>query len=116
MVLVYQLTPAARKRPYKFLEGIPAIWFLVEPLYTVTGAIRVAPIIENIVTGENESGGISNYQSYMNTQADIIMSRPVVEGVADDLVDKNGRFKPIINPCNRSPQLPRQRFIKIILE
>lgn len=72
--------------------GIPAIWFFIEPLYTVTGAIRVAPIIENIVTGESESGGISNYQNYMNTQAVIITSRPVVEGVADDLVDKNLSF------------------------
>ncbi|MCP4607815.1 MAG: polysaccharide biosynthesis tyrosine autokinase [Planctomycetes bacterium] len=72
--------------------GIPAIWFLVEPLYTVTGAIRVAPIIENIITGESESGGISNYQSYMNTQADIITSGRVVEIVADDLVDKNLSF------------------------
>lgn len=72
--------------------GIPAIWFLVEPLYTVTGAIRVAPIIENIVTGETETGGISNYQSFMNTQAEIIMSSPVVQTVADDLVDKNLSF------------------------
>ena len=29
LVLVYQLTPVARKRPYKFLEGIPAIWFIL---------------------------------------------------------------------------------------
>ena len=72
--------------------GIPTIWFLVEPLYTVTGAVRVAPIIENIITGENETGGISNYQSYMNTQAVIITSTPVVQRVADDLADKNLSF------------------------
>ncbi len=29
--------------------GLPAIWLLVKPSYSVTGAIRVAPIIENIV-------------------------------------------------------------------
>ena len=29
LVIAYQLTPAARKRPYKFLEGIPAIWFIL---------------------------------------------------------------------------------------
>ena len=29
LVLVYQLSPAARKRPYKFLEGIPVIWFIL---------------------------------------------------------------------------------------
>ena len=72
--------------------GIPTIWFLVEPLYTVTGAIRVAPIIQNVITGENESGGISNYQSFMNTQAEIITSTPVVQRVADNLADKNLSF------------------------
>ena len=30
--------------------GIPAIWRLVTPLYNVTGAIRVVPIITNIIT------------------------------------------------------------------
>ncbi len=29
LVVVYQLTPEARKRPYKFLEGIPVIWFVL---------------------------------------------------------------------------------------
>ena len=29
LVVVYQLTPSARKRPYKFLEGIPVIWFIL---------------------------------------------------------------------------------------
>ncbi|MBN1806101.1 MAG: polysaccharide biosynthesis tyrosine autokinase [Sedimentisphaerales bacterium] len=72
--------------------GIPAIWFLVEPLYTVTGAIRVAPIIQNIITGESETGGISNYQNFMNTQAEIITSTPVVQRVADNLAGKNLSF------------------------
>ena len=29
LVIVYQLTPLAWKRPYKFLEGIPVIWFVL---------------------------------------------------------------------------------------
>ncbi len=66
--------------------GIPAVWFLIEPLYTITGAIRVAPIIENIVTGKAESGGISNYQSFMNTQAILITSSQVLQRAADDLI------------------------------
>ena len=72
--------------------GIPAIWFLIEPLYTVTGAIRVAPVFENIVTGETDSGGISKYQSFMNTQAEMITSSNVMQRVADDLIDKNFSF------------------------
>ena len=29
LVVAYQLLPASRKRPYKFLEGIPVIWFIL---------------------------------------------------------------------------------------
>ena len=45
--------------------GIPSIWFMIEPLYTVTGAIKVEPILENILTGEADRGEISNYQNFM---------------------------------------------------
>jgi len=72
--------------------GIPAIWFSIEPLYEVTGAIRVAPILSNILTGETDRGEISNYQSFMNTQAEMITSNQVVQRVADDLVRKNLSF------------------------
>jgi len=72
--------------------GIPAIWLLVKPLYSVTGAIMVAPILENIVTGEADRGRISNYQSFMNTQAEMITSDRIVQRVADDLMDKNLPF------------------------
>jgi len=72
--------------------GIPAIWFLIEPLYTVTGAIRIAPIIENIITGEADRGEVSNYQSFMYTQAEMITSSNVVQRVADDLMGKNLSF------------------------
>jgi len=72
--------------------GIPIIWFGIKPLYSVTGAIRVAPIIPNILTGEADSGAISNYRSFINTQATMIISGKVVERVADDLVEKNSSF------------------------
>jgi succinoglycan biosynthesis transport protein ExoP len=74
------------------LAGIPAIWLLIKPLYSVTGAIRVAPILPNILTGEAEKGEISNYQSFMNTQAQMITSNQVVQRVADNLMDKNLSF------------------------
>lgn len=72
--------------------GIPAILFLIEPLYTVTGAITVEPILENILTGEGDRGHISNYQNFMNTQAILITSNQIVQGAADYLVDKNLSF------------------------
>ncbi|MBW8041230.1 MAG: polysaccharide biosynthesis tyrosine autokinase [Planctomycetes bacterium] len=71
--------------------GIPAIWLLIEPLYSVTGAIRVDPISQDPITGEVDTGGIS-YQSYMNSQAEIITSSLVAERVAGDLADKNLAF------------------------
>jgi len=72
--------------------GVPAIWLLIEPLYNVTGAIRVAPIIPNILTGEAEQGVISNYESFVYTQARLITSNKVVQWVADTLADKNLSF------------------------
>ena len=72
--------------------GIPAIWLLLEQSYIVTGAIKVDPIIPNILTGTADRGDISNYQSFMFTQARMITSPQVVQKVADDLADKGLAF------------------------
>ena len=72
--------------------GLPAIWLTVKPVYNVTGAIRVAPILADILSGEQDRGEISNYESFMNTQAEKITSNAVVQRVADNLVDKNLSF------------------------
>ena len=70
-------------------SGLPAVWFMVKPIYDVTGAVRVAPILADILSGEQDRGEISNYESFMNTQAEKITSNSVVQRVADDLVGKN---------------------------
>ncbi len=72
--------------------GIPAIWTLIEPKYSVAGKIHIAPILPNILTGESDKGVISNYQSFMNTQATMITSNRVVQKVADELSDRNMSF------------------------
>ncbi len=72
--------------------GLPAIWLLIEPFNIVTGAIRVAPILTNVITGEADHGEISNYQMFMQTQAEIMLSEPVLQRVADDLTNKNLSF------------------------
>ena len=72
--------------------GLPAVWLMVKSVYDVTGAIRVAPILADILSGEQDRGEISNYESFMNTQAEKITSNTVVQRVADDLVDKNLSF------------------------
>ncbi|MHC4527376.1 MAG: polysaccharide biosynthesis tyrosine autokinase, partial [Planctomycetota bacterium] len=60
--------------------------------YEVTGAVRVAPILPNILTGEADRGVISNYYNFMNTQAEMITSSRVVQRVADELAHKNLTF------------------------
>ena len=70
--------------------GIPAVWLLIERSYTVTGAIRVEPIISNILTGED--GGMSNYESFMTTQAMMVTSPQVISKVANDLSNKGLQF------------------------
>ncbi len=75
-----------------FSLAIPAIWFVIKPTYSVTGAIHVAPILANMLTGEADRGEISNYQSFVNTQAAMITSDQVVQRVADILTGKNLSF------------------------
>jgi len=72
--------------------GVPAIWLTVKPVYTVTGAIRVAPILVGLLDGEQDRGEISNYENFKNTEAEKIRSNTVIQRVADDLVDKNLSF------------------------
>ncbi|MBN1788217.1 MAG: polysaccharide biosynthesis tyrosine autokinase [Sedimentisphaerales bacterium] len=74
------------------LIGIPAIWLIRRPEYTVTGFIRVAPNRTNILSGELDKGEIANYKNFVNTEAIRITSSAVVERVADELVDKNLQF------------------------
>ncbi len=71
--------------------GLPAVWTYVKPIYNVTGAIKIEPDEQNLVTGENE-GAILNYESFMNTQAEKVTSSSVVQRVADALVDQNLAF------------------------
>lgn len=74
------------------LVGIPAIWFLKKPVYNVTAAIRVAPILTNVLSGEADVGEMGKITVFMNTQARIITSNRVVQGVADDLAKKDLSF------------------------
>ncbi len=86
--------------------GIPAIWLLIQPQYTVTGAIRVAPFLKNIVTGETK--GMSNYQSFMATEVELITSDRILQRVADDLTDKELSFfiDRRANPASKSELKP----------
>jgi len=74
------------------VAGLPAIWLLIEPLYNVTGAIRVAPTSPNIWTGRADTAEISTYDIFVNTQAEMITSNRVVQRVADELINRNLSF------------------------
>jgi len=67
--------------------GLPAIWYLIKPLYNITGALRFTPVLTNILTGEENPARISMY-----TEAEIITSERVIQRVADNLVDRNLSF------------------------
>jgi polysaccharide biosynthesis transport protein len=72
--------------------GLPAVWIFKKPVQVVKGAIRVAPILEDILTSNKDSGQISNYEIFMNTQAAMITSNQVIQRVADNLAGKNLPF------------------------
>jgi succinoglycan biosynthesis transport protein ExoP len=68
---------------------MPAIWLLIEPRYVVQGAVRVAPAVPNILSGESDSGGVGSYRDFVNTQAAVFVSGPVLQRIADDLKGQN---------------------------
>jgi polysaccharide biosynthesis transport protein len=102
--------------------GFTWIWLVIEPMYEVTGAIRVAPILSNILTGQKDRSELSNYQSFMNTQARMVTSPQIIQRAADDLYDKNLSFfkKPsssniverIDNQLNKSRQADCAEVLK----
>ena len=78
--------------------GLPAIWTVLKPSYEVTGALRVDPIRENILSGLTDVGEVTVYERFMNTEAEKITSSTIVQRVADALADRNLSFfdnKPI---------------------
>lgn len=89
--------------------ALPAIWLLIKPRYVVTGYIRVAPVQPSILTGVPDQGEISDYDSYMNTQAAAILSTRVLEGVATDLKQRNLSFftEDVNNPITKVARLLR---------
>jgi len=72
--------------------GLPVIWLLIEPVYEVTGQIHIAPIQVDILTDTRDRGDISDYQSFMNTQAELVASSRIIQRVADSLKGRNLAF------------------------
>jgi len=64
--------------------ALPAIWLLVKPRDVVTGAIRVRPAQENVLTGQADRQ-LGDYTVFVNTEASYMKSAPLMQNVADDL-------------------------------
>ncbi|MHC4645143.1 MAG: polysaccharide biosynthesis tyrosine autokinase [Planctomycetota bacterium] len=74
------------------LAGIPVIWLRVKPVYNVAGTIWIHPILQNIFNGETEKGPISNYYTFVKTQAEMIPSEDVIQRAANRLAKKKLAF------------------------
>jgi succinoglycan biosynthesis transport protein ExoP len=101
--------------------ALPAIWLLVKPRYVVTGVIRVAPLLPSILTGEPDRGEISDYASYLNTQAASILASDVLEQVANELspqklsffkVDPNDPFVRLKRVFGITPEKDPREILK----
>ena len=57
--------------------GVPPIWIMMEAQFNYEGAIRVAPILMNPLSGEKDTGEISNYRMFANTEAELVVPKNV---------------------------------------
>lgn len=68
---------------------IPFLWLIGKNYYETEGAIRVTPIVSPILFGDVESDiPMANYESFVNTQASLMVSNKVLNRVADELTGK----------------------------
>jgi capsular exopolysaccharide synthesis family protein len=70
--------------------GLPAVWFLVEPVYLVQGMVQVKPVVTGVLTGNPQPDEVANYAQFVNTQAMLLMSdNQRLRKVVDDLAGRN---------------------------
>jgi len=73
--------------------GLPAIWFLVEPLYIVQGTVKIKQTVPSLLTGEPLASEVSNYAWFVNTEAHNLMNNEIsLQAVLDDLVPQGLSF------------------------
>ena len=97
---------------------LPAIWLLIEPQYTATGAIEVTPVAPRILFKDVME--TPSYDSYMNTQAALMTSNSVILQVLDD---PRVRDLPLVSESRNSvaavtsgltAQVPRGTFLMYV--
>ena len=92
--------------------AIPAIWILVVPLYQAQAVIRVSPVGTKIMFSTENNGMVPFYNSFLNTQVNIIRSREVLDRVLDDpLVQATEWYRNPPQPMLKSP-LKRMELLR----
>lgn len=86
--------------------GVPAVWYTVKPYYQASGAIRITPVIPNILVGGDEV--MPMYKNFKATQAELITSDEVLQRVADNLTEQDPDFFKSFNDTT----LLRNRFLQ----
>jgi hypothetical protein len=69
---------------------IVGIWTVVEPGYIITGYIRIAVAVQDIVTGEPDNEIAGDYEQFVRTQTMFINNNPeLFQGVSIELADRD---------------------------
>ncbi len=63
--------------------AIPVIWLFMQPTYKAKAAVRVRPVVPVMMFQTEDTGMVPLYQSYLNTQVDIILRPIVLQRVLD---------------------------------
>jgi len=90
--------------------GLPAVWFLVEPIHVVQGTAQIIPVVRSVLTGQPKPDEASSYAEFVNTQATLLMSSSdSIQKITDDLVRRNLEF------FSGKPRTPIERLLARIL-
>lgn len=81
--------------------AIAFVWTMIQPRHIVTGTVRIAPIVRDILTNEPQPDETADYVQFVNTQAVLLMSEEqTLQRIADDLIGRNLAFFSG-KPCTR---------------
>ncbi|MBN1817236.1 MAG: polysaccharide biosynthesis tyrosine autokinase [Sedimentisphaerales bacterium] len=66
--------------------GVPTILFLMPKTYDTEGAVRIAPVVAPIIYDIDTQLSTMQYESYKNTQAELISSNTVLNRAVDEIM------------------------------
>lgn len=69
--------------------GIGLVFVRVKPVPCVAGAVLIARSVPGVLVEEHSFGDLDTYAQYVNTQAAILTSKPLLRRVADELAGRN---------------------------